>query len=158
MGPWLLLSLLVLVLDQWSKLVAEQWLIPYRPIEVTSWFHLTLMYNEGAAFSFLSDAGGWQRWILAGLAILMSLVLTVWLFRLKAGERLLAPAIALVIGGALGNLVDRLLTGAVVDFVQLYLAFVPLAIFNPWPAFNIADSAISIGVVMLFFASLRNDN
>lgn len=158
MTRWLSLSLAVLALDQVTKWLALAWLDLHVPVPVlASYFNLTLMYNEGAAFSFLSDSGGWQRWLLAAFALGMTGVLLVWLLRLRPDERLLAAALALIIGGALGNLIDRLLHGHVVDFIQVYLPFIPLALFNPWPAFNLADSAISIGVTLLLTATFRAD-
>ncbi|MEY6432569.1 signal peptidase II [Thioalkalicoccus limnaeus] len=157
MARWLWLSLAVLVLDQITKVLALGWLTPYLPYPVIPNFNLTLMFNEGAAFSVLADAGGWQRWGLSAFAAGMSLVLAVWLTRLGSGERLLAVSLALIIGGAVGNLIDRVLYGHVIDFVQVYLPVIPLALFNPWPAFNIADSAISVGVMLLLFASFRAD-
>jgi len=152
---WLWLSLAILVLDQASKWLVLATLEPYQPVELVPNLHLTLMFNTGAAFSFLSDAGGWQRWVFAGFAVAVTLALVVWLLRLQPQERRLAAGLALIIGGAAGNLVDRMLLGHVVDFVQVYLPFLPFAIFNPWPAFNVADSAITVGVVLLMFESLR---
>lgn len=152
---WLWLSLAILLLDQASKWLVLGTMQPYQVIQPVPNLNLTLVFNTGAAFSFLSDAGGWQRWVFAGFAIAVTLALTVWLLRLKPHERWLAPALALVIGGAVGNLIDRVLLGHVVDFVQVYLPLLPFAIFNPWPAFNVADSAISIGVALLLIESLR---
>jgi len=152
---WLWLSLAILLLDQASKWLVLTTLEPYQVIELVPNLNLTLMFNTGAAFSFLSDAGGWQRWVFAGIAIAVTLALVVWLLRLKPHERWLAAALALIIGGALGNLIDRMLLGHVVDFVQVYLPFLPFAIFNPWPAFNVADSAITIGVALLLIESLH---
>ena len=146
---WLWLSALVVALDQGTKWMAEAALDPYLPVPLVPSFNLTLMYNEGAAFSFLAGAGGWQRWFFAGLAALVTIVLGVWLHRLKATERVTAIGIALVIGGAVGNLIDRLLTGRVVDFIDVYYAG------WHWPAFNLADSAISLGVALLLIATLR---
>jgi signal peptidase II len=154
---WLWLSVAVVLVDQATKWLAEAVLTPYVPQPVAPLVNMTLKYNTGAAFSFLADAGGWQRWLFAAFALGMSLGLSVWLLRLRSGERLMAAAIALVIGGAVGNLIDRVLTGRVVDFIDVSLPFIPLAMFNPWPAFNIADSAISIGVVLLLFASFRDE-
>lgn len=154
MKHWLWLSLLILVLDQLTKWLVLTNLQPFEVIELIPNLNLTLMFNTGAAFSFLADAGGWQRWLLAITALAVTGALTVWLFRLKTSERWLALGLALLIGGALGNLIDRVLLGHVVDFIQVYLPFMPFAIFNPWPSFNIADSAISIGVVILLIATL----
>ena len=111
------------------------------------YFNLTYVHNTGAAFSFLSEAGGWQRWFFAGLAILISAVIAVWLARLKQHETLLAMALSLVLGGAIGNLIDRLVYGYVIDFLDVYYG-------NwHWPAFNIADSAITLGVILMLVES-----
>jgi signal peptidase II len=157
MRRWLWLSFAVLALDQATKWLVMASLSPYEVIEVLPHFNLTLMFNPGAAFSFLSDAGGWQRWAFAGFAVLVTLVLVVWLLKLRQDERLLAAALSLIIGGAIGNLIDRILLGHVIDFIQVYLPFIPLAVFNPWPSFNIADSAISVGVVLLLLETLRSE-
>jgi signal peptidase II len=155
MKHWLWLSVAIILLDQITKWLVMFNLSPYQVIALVPNLNLTLMFNEGAAFSFLSDAGGWQRWLFAGFALLVTGVLVGWLLRLTAAERLLAVALALVIGGAIGNLIDRVLLGHVIDFVQVYLPFIPLAMFNPWPAFNVADSAITIGVGLLLIETFR---
>ena len=155
MKHWLWLSLAILVLDQASKWMVFLALEPYEVIALMPNVNLTLMFNTGAAFSFLADSGGWQRWFFVVLALIVSGVLVGWLRRLPAHERLHAAALALIIGGAVGNLIDRALLGHVIDFIQVYLPVIPLAIFNPWPAFNIADSAITVGVVLLLLATLR---
>lgn len=149
MSRWLWLSVLVVVLDQATKWLAAGMLDPYRPLPLTPLLNLTLMYNEGAAFSFLADAGGWQRWFFACFALAMSVVLVVWLLRLGQHERLTAAALSLIVGGAVGNLIDRILTGSVIDFIDFYV--------NNWhwPAFNVADSAITLGVVLLLLGGLR---
>ena len=149
---WLLFSVVILVLDLWTKQIATDTLTLYRPVELTSWLNMTLAHNYGAAFSFLSDAGGWQRWLFTGLASVVTVVLVVWLLRLAAKEKLTAAALSLVIGGAVGNLVDRIMNGYVVDFIDVYYRT------HHWPAFNLADSAITCGVILLlvdgmFFAS-----
>lgn len=154
---WLWLSALVVVLDQGTKWLAEAMLSPYQAMAVLPLVNFTLMYNEGAAFSFLAGAGGWQRWLFVVIALVMTLVLSLWLLRLPLRERLTALALALVVGGAVGNLIDRVLTGRVVDFIDVSLPFIPLRIFNPWPAFNIADSAISIGVVLMLVLAFRKE-
>jgi signal peptidase II len=153
MAPWLWLwlSAFVVALDQAAKWVAELMLPPYQAVVVAPFVNLTLVYNEGAAFSFLAGAGGWQRWAFAGFALAMTVLLGAWLLRLKPHERLSATAIALIIGGAAGNLIDRVLTGRVVDFIDVYYGA------WHWPAFNVADSAITVGVVLLLIASLRSD-
>jgi signal peptidase II len=157
MKNWLWLSAVVVALDQISKWVVLHTLEPGQVLELVPNLNLTLMFNRGAAFSFLADAGGWQRWLLAGFALLVTLALVLWLLRLQQRDRLLAAGLALVIGGALGNLIDRVAFGHVVDFIQVYLPFIPLRLFNPWPAFNVADSAITVGVVLLLLETLRGD-
>ncbi len=151
MARWLSLSLLVVVLDQATKWLAEALLEPFRPVALMPLLNLTLMYNEGAAFSFLANAGGWQRWLFAGFALVMTLALTLWLLRLDRGERATAAALSLIIGGAIGNLIDRIQTGRVVDFIDFYVA-------NwHWPAFNVADSAITVGILLLLVTSFRDE-
>ncbi len=148
MMKWLWLSLLALVLDQGSKLLVDSAMQLYQSIPVIPYFSLTYVRNTGAAFSFLSEAGGWQRWFFAGLALVMSVVIAVWLSRLKQHETLLAVALSLVLGGAVGNLIDRLAYGYVIDFLDVYVD-------NwHWPAFNIADSAITLGVILMLLESL----
>lgn len=149
MLKWLWLSLAVIVLDQASKLLASSLLPLHEPIPMLPFFNLTLMHNEGAAFSLLSEAGGWQRWLFTGLALLISLVILAWLRRLPAGENWAAVALSLILGGALGNVGDRVLLGYVVDFLDVYYAR------WHWPAFNVADSAITVGAVMLVIEGLR---
>ena len=145
---WLLFSVVIIVLDLWTKQIATDSLILYRPVEINSWLNMTLAHNYGAAFSFLSDAGGWQRWLFTGLASVVTVVLIVWLFRLPAKERLTAAALSLVIGGAVGNLIDRINNGYVVDFIDVYYHD------SHWPAFNVADSAITCGVILLLLDGL----
>lgn len=140
---WLWLSALVIGLDQFSKYLAETHLAFQTPQALLPGLNLTLMYNTGAAFSFLSDAGGWQRWLFTGLAIAASAALVVWLHRLPATQRTLAIALAAILGGALGNVIDRIRLGHVIDFIDVYYRG------WHWPAFNIADSAITLGVVVL---------
>jgi len=151
MARWLWLSLLVVVLDQGTKWLAEALLVPFQPLSLLPQLNLSLMYNEGAAFSFLANAGGWQRWLFAGFALLMTFALLVWLLRLAKGEWITALALSLVIGGALGNLIDRIQTGRVVDFIDFYVGT------WHWPAFNVADSAISIGIVLLLVTSIQSE-
>ncbi len=151
MARWLWLSLLIVILDQATKWLAEALLLPFQPVPLMPLLNFTLMYNEGAAFSFLANAGGWQRWLFAGFALVMTLALTFWLLRLDKGERATAAALSLVIGGAIGNLIDRVQTGRVVDFIDFYVGT------WHWPAFNVADSAISIGIVFLLITSFRSE-
>ncbi len=147
MLKWLWLSLLALVLDQGSKLAVAGSMKLYESIQIMPFFKLTYVHNTGAAFSFLSEAGGWQRWFFAGLALMISVVIAVWLARLKKNETLLAVALALVLGGAVGNLIDRLAYGYVIDFLDVYYES------WHWPAFNIADSAITLGVILMLAES-----
>lgn len=151
---WLLLSAGVILADWQTKQWVSEALVLYRPNEITSWLNITLAHNYGAAFSFLSDAGGWQRWFFVVLASGVSLVLTVWLLRLPRNEWLTGLGLGLVIGGAVGNLIDRIQLGYVVDFIDFHI--------GGWhyPAFNVADSAITIGVIVLlidglFFSTAR---
>nr|WP_299246171.1 signal peptidase II [uncultured Halomonas sp.] len=146
---WLWLSVLVVALDLGSKALATSMLVYAQPVEVLPIFNLTLLHNTGAAFSFLATHGGWQRWLFALIAIGAAIGLTVWLTRLKAYETLTAASLALVIGGALGNLYDRLMHGYVVDFLSFHWQ-------NAYfPAFNIADTAITLGAIGLILQALR---
>lgn len=139
------LSLVVLIVDQATKLYFETNLSLYQQIEVIpGYFSWTLAYNTGAAFSILADSSGWQRWLFALIAIAVSATLVVWLKRLKDDETWLAIALALVLGGALGNLYDRIVLGHVIDFILVHWQNR-----HYFPAFNIADSAISVGAVLL---------
>lgn len=145
---WLLLSVVIFVADQWTKsiVVANFEYREVLPIFTSggAWgFNLTLAHNYGAAFSFLADQSGWQRWLFAALAVTVSAGLSVWLLRLSPAQKWLAAALSLLVGGAVGNLVDRVLNGYVVDFLDAYYGV------HHWPAFNIADSAICIGAVLL---------
>ncbi|MDD1630135.1 MAG: signal peptidase II [Methylococcaceae bacterium] len=147
MLKWLWLSLLAVILDQASKLAIAGSMQLYQSIEIVPYFNLTYVHNTGAAFSFLSEAGGWQRWFFAGLALVISVVIAVWLARLKQHETLLAVALSLILGGAIGNLIDRLAYGYVIDFLDVYYQT------WHWPAFNIADSAITLGVILMLVES-----
>ena len=140
---WLLLTAVVISLDLYTKQLASDALVLYRPHEVFSWLNMTLAHNYGAAFSFLSSAGGWQRWFFIVLASTVSVVLLVWLVRLPRREWLTGLGLALILGGAIGNLVDRIRLGYVVDFIDFHI--------GGWhyPAFNVADSAITCGVILL---------
>ena len=142
---WLWLTVLVLVIDLTSKVYFDNSLQMYQQIVVIpDLFSWTLAYNTGAAFSFLADSAGWQRWLFALIAVVVSAVLVVWLKRLGRDDTWLAVALALVLGGALGNLYDRIALGHVIDFILVHWQ-------NRWyfPAFNFADSAITVGAIML---------
>jgi signal peptidase II len=148
LGLWLGLAGVVIALDQLSKAwVLAAFRLGER-LEITGFFNLVLVFNSGAAFSFLADAGGWQKWFFVVLALAVSAWLVVML-RQHVGERLLALALALVLGGALGNVIDRVRFGAVVDFLDVHAAG------WHWPAFNVADSAITVGVALLLWQQLR---
>lgn len=147
---WLWLSLVVIVLDLATKAWVSNTFRYGELLEVLPIFDLTLLHNKGAAFSFLANESGWQRWFFALIAVVVSGVLLVWLKRLKANETWLAVALALVLGGALGNLHDRVLLGYVVDFLFFHWEN------NYFPAFNLADSAITLGAGMLIVDMIRN--
>ena len=149
-GGWLWLSLVVLALDQVTKYLASAKLVLHQPIEILPMLNLTLMHNYGAAFSFLSDHSGWQRWFLTAVALVVSVVIVFWMRRLPPGEKLTAIGLALILGGALGNVWDRIQLGYVVDFIDVYYQS------WHWPAFNIADSAITVGAVLLIIDTFRN--
>jgi signal peptidase II len=155
---WLLLSALIVLVDQASKAWILAWLRPGDERALTGFFSLVLAFNAGAAFSFLGDATGWQRYLFAGVAVAASLLI-VWLLR-RGGGRLYCVALSLILGGALGNLWDRATLGRVVDFL-LFHHFLPTGmpgarLVDPFPAFNIADSAISVGAVLLIVDSFRH--
>jgi signal peptidase II len=148
MLKWLWVSAITLLLDQASKLAIDGSMRLFESIPLIPFFNLTYVHNTGAAFSLLSEAGGWQRWLFAGLAVVMSSVIGVWLYRLKNHETLMAVALSLVLGGAVGNLIDRIAYGYVIDFLDVYYR-------NwHWPAFNIADSAICVGVGLMVLEGL----
>ena len=145
---WLSLAALIIVLDQISKLWISSHFIYGESLRVTDFFNLVLAHNSGAAFSFLSDAGGWQRWMFSAIAI----VAAVWIVRLlreHAQQTLFCLALTLVLGGAVGNLIDRVAYGYVVDFLDFYWGS------YHFPAFNVADSAISVGAVLLILDSFK---
>ena len=144
------ISLAIVVCDQLAKLAAERLLPPRQAVELTPFFDWYLTYNTGAAFSFLASAGGWQRWLFMAIAIVISAVIVQWLRNLPREESLTAISLALILGGAIGNLIDRVYLGHVIDYIQVWLGS------YPWPAFNIADAAISIGAIMLVLSSLTN--
>lgn len=148
MLKWTGLSGLVILIDQLTKWQAERVLDLHIPVPVMPSFNLTLVYNTGAAFSFLSDAGGWQRWFFSLLALAVCIFLLTWLARLDRSEKWTAIGLSLVLGGALGNLIDRLLYGHVIDFIQWYYQD------YYWPTFNIADSAIFVGAGILMIHGL----
>lgn len=151
--PWILwgVALIVMVLDQATKMWAQANFVYAESSPVTSFFYFTLRFNEGAAFSFLAGAGGWQRWIFTAIASVVSVVLMIWIARIhrQPGKRLEALALALILGGAVGNLYDRIALGHVVDFIVLHYQE------HEWPAFNIADSGICVGAALLILDMIK---
>jgi len=145
---WLGIALLVLVLDQFTKVLVLGAFQLGDSTPITSFFNLVRVHNHGAAFSFLAGAGGWQRWFFTGIG-LFATVFIVWLLRSNGGQRLFAFALANILGGAVGNVIDRLQHGYVVDFLDFYV--------GRWhfPAFNVADSAITLGAICLILDELR---
>lgn len=145
----LTLAVIILMVDLLTKRWVELNLVYGQQIMITEFFNLVLTYNAGAAFSFLSDASGWQRWFLSTIAILVS-VLIIYLLYKNTTNRLFCFALSLILGGALGNLWDRIMLGHVVDFLDFHLSG------YHWPAFNLADSAIFCGAFLLILDSIRN--
>jgi signal peptidase II len=147
---WVWLTVLVFVVDIATKQVAEAWLIYGDPIYLLPVLDFTLLYNKGAAFSLLADQPGWQRWFFTFISAAVSVMLVVWMSRLPRHQRWLGIALALILGGALGNLFDRVLFGHVIDFISVHWQ-------NAYfPAFNIADSAITIGAIMMAIDVIRD--
>ncbi len=144
---WIGIATLILVLDQLSKVLILGSFQHGQSLPITGFFNLVRVHNPGAAFSFLADAGGWQRWFFTGLGTVAALVM-VWMLRAHAGQRLFCWAISFILGGAVGNVIDRLLHGYVVDFLDFY--------WGHWhfPAFNLADSAITLGAILLILDEL----
>jgi signal peptidase II len=151
MVPWLGIATVVLLLDQISKITVTKLFTYGESLAVTSFFNLVLVYNKGAAFSFLATQQGWQRYFFSVLGIAAALFI-VYLLRKHAGQRMFCWALALILGGAVGNVVDRLLYGHVIDFLDFHVGG------WHWPAFNVADSAICIGAVLFVIDELRRVN
>ena len=165
MLKWLWLSLTVILADQLGKQAAMRWLIQHEPYPFLPYFNFSLAFNEGAAFSLLSEAGGWQRWFFSALAVAISIIILFWLKNLDAREKLLATSLSLVLGGALGNVVDRALYGKVTDFIDWYYYSSETCLpfffrLNDatchWPTFNLADSAIFLGAALMILQALFN--
>lgn len=145
---WLWLSVVFLIADQGSKLWVAANFDLYESIAVMPMFNFTYVHNEGAAFSFLSEAGGWQRWFFSAIAFSISGLLLYWMRGLNKSDKLLSIAYALVLSGALGNLIDRVSYGYVIDFLDVYYQQ------HHWPAFNIADAAICVGAVLIIYDAI----
>lgn len=146
---WVALALLIVIVDQVTKWAIIEWVALYEKIPLNSFINLTHQRNTGAAFSFLANAGGWQRWFFVVLAATVSGVIAVWLWRIRnEGQPMLATGLALVLGGAVGNLIDRIMLGYVTDFIQVW--------FGNWafPSFNVADAGISVGAALLIIDAL----
>ncbi len=148
--PWLVLSAVLIGVDQWTKWLALTHLVFAERVPfVDGFWNWTLVYNYGAAFSFLADAGGWQKWFFSGMAVVVAVVMTLWLRATPRRDWTTALPLALVVAGAIGNLIDRLRLGKVVDFVDWYVGN------HHWPAFNVADACIVAGAVLLVLFSFR---
>ena len=146
---WMVVALIIAVVDQLTKLAIIEWIPLYDRVPLNSFINLTHQKNTGAAFSFLADAGGWQRWFFVVLATGVSVVIAIWIWRIrKTGQAILSAGLALVLGGAVGNLIDRILLGHVTDFFQVW--------FGSWafPSFNVADAGISVGAALLIIDAL----
>ena len=144
---WYDVAIFLLIADQLAKYTITQNFLYGEYINIFPGLDFTLVHNTGAAFSFLSDAGGWQRWLFLIISLAASIVLIVWLYRLKASQFFLSTSLALILGGALGNLCDRIFLGYVIDFIDFYYGI------YHWPVFNIADASITLGAVFLIFES-----
>ncbi len=157
----MVVALAIVLADQLTKWAIIEWMPLYDHEPVNSFISITHQQNTGAAFSFLANAGGWQRWFFVVLATIVSAVIAVWIWRIRSeGQNLLSAGLALVLGGAIGNLIDRVLHGYVTDFIEVRFSGVPF--FDPFPSFNVADAGISVGATLLiidalFFASAREE-
>ncbi len=165
MLKWLWLTLVVVIADQTSKYAAMYYLVQLEPHPFLPYFNFSLTFNKGAAFGFLSDAGGWQRWFFTVFALGVSVFILFWLWKLSTREKLLACGLALILGGAMGNIIDRSFHGHVVDFIDwfYYSNMKCLPLFYQvsdtschWPTFNLADSAIFLGVLLMIIQVLFN--
>ena len=146
---WVMIAIVVVIADQLTKWAIIEWVPLYDTVPLNSFLNLTHQKNSGAAFSFLAKAGGWQRWFFVVLASGVSVVIAVWIWRIRdAGQTVLSAGLALVLGGAIGNLIDRILLGHVTDFIQVW--------FGSWafPSFNVADAGISVGAALLIIDAL----
>jgi len=146
---WLWLAVVVMALDQWTKSLIVDRFEEFDKVVLLPVLEIMRLHNEGAAFSFLSNAGGWQRWMFIGLGVIVSTAILVWLRRLPTkGQGLLAAGLSLILGGALGNVIDRVLLGHVIDFIRVHWGE------HYFPAFNVADSAITVGAVFVILDNL----
>ncbi len=148
---WLVIALVVILLDQASKITMSQYLLYGQSEAITSYLNLVMVYNKGAAFSFLSDQPGWQRYFFTAVSVLASLFI-LWMLKRNPTQRLFCWALALILGGAIGNLIDRIAYGHVIDFLDLHVGG------WHWPAFNVADSAITLGAILFVLDEFRRVN
>lgn len=151
---WLWIAIIIIGLDQYSKLLALQHLSYAQPKPILPGFNLTLAYNTGSAFSFLKDAGGWQKWLFVVFTSSVIIGILGWLWKMSKQQTLLAISLVLILGGGIGNLYDRLTLGYVIDFIQVYYKQ------WSWPVFNIADSAVCVGAGLFLIDTFlhRNNN
>jgi signal peptidase II len=145
---WIGLSVVVIILDQISKLIAHNTIPPRSSIRVNDFLNWVLVFNPGAAFSFLADGGGWQKWFFIAIGVIATIVM-IWLLFRHAQQSIFCFSISMILGGAVGNLIDRFTHGAVLDFIDVYYRQ------YHWPAFNLADSAITLGTILLILDELR---
>lgn len=146
---WMVVAIVVVIADQLTKWAIVEWVPLYDKVPLNSFLNITHQKNPGAAWSFLADAGGWQRWFFVTLSSVVSVVIAVWLWRIRAaGLAVLGAGLALVLGGAIGNLIDRIVLGHVTDFIQV--------MFGSWafPSFNVADAGISVGAALLIIDAI----
>ena len=148
---WLGIAIIIVLLDQVTKITTSRPLVYGQSEMITPYFNLVMVYNQGAAFSFLANSGGWQRWFFSGLAFVVSLVI-IWMLWKNASQRLFCWSLSLILGGAVGNLIDRLIYGHVIDFLDFHIGTLH------WPAFNVADSAITLGAALFVLDELRRVN
>ena len=148
---WLGIAVIVGLIDQLTKITLSRMMLYGQSDTITSFFNLEMVYNRGAAFSFLADQPGWQRYFFAGVSLFASLLI-IWMLKRHPGQRLFCWAMTLILGGALGNLIDRIAYGHVIDFLDFHIGSLH------WPAFNVADSAITIGAVLFVLDELRRVN
>lgn len=148
---WLGIALVVVLLDQLSKIMMSQLLVYGQSEPVTSYFNLVMVYNKGAAFSFLADQPGWQRYFFTGVSVIASLFI-LWMLKRNPTQRLFCWSLALILGGAIGNLIDRIAYGHVIDFLDFHVRG------WHWPAFNVADSAITVGAILFVLDEFRRVN
>lgn len=148
---WLGIAIIIVLLDQVTKITMSRLLVYGQSEVITPNFNLVMVYNQGAAFSFLANSGGWQRWFFSGLAFVVSLAI-IWMLWKNASQRLFCWSLSLILGGAVGNLIDRLIYGHVIDFLDFHIGTLH------WPAFNVADSAITLGAALFVLDELRRVN